>query len=281
MNILVAGAAGALGRFVVAELRRRGHWVRALSRRGGVAEADETVVADALAGGVMGTAGVDVVFSCLGQTVSAQLAPRGPGYRQVDIPANLNLLAAARRSGVGRFVYVSVLRAEEYPSNAYLDAHARVARAVASSGLSHGIVAPTGFFSAYRPLLDMARKGQTVVFGGGEARSNPIAEEDLAEVCAEACESRAEGVVEAGGPEVVTRREMAELACLAAGEPVRVRNLPLWAPTAMSGLARPFAPRMADLMAFVRVVSGSDFVAPVRGTRRLGEYLRAEAKKTA
>ena len=279
-RILVAGAAGLLGRRVLSELGERGYRRRALCRNAARArdiESEEIVSGDLLSPAAAEEAvrDIDTVFSCVGQTVSADLSIRGPGYRAVDIPANLNLLEAAKRAGVRRFVYVSVLRAEEFPGCAYLDAHAQVARAVRASGLSYGILEPTGFFSAFRALLQMAAKDQGVVFGSGTARSNPIADEDLAKVCAEAIASRENVRVAAGGPEILTRREITERAFLAIGKPARVRTVPLAVPRLIAKLAGWPAPRVADLMDFLTVLNTNDFVAPVRGERTLGDYFLA------
>jgi uncharacterized protein YbjT (DUF2867 family) len=221
--------------------------------------------------------GIDTVFSCLGQTVSADLSITGPGYRDVDVPANLNLLQAAVQSGARRFVYVSVLNAEKFPKVAYLDAHAQVAGAVKSSGLSFGILQPTGFFSAFRAAVEMVKKNQAVLFGDGSAQSNPIADEDLAEACVDSIMNSESGDIPIGGPEVYTRREILELAHRALGKPLKIRQLPLWVPALAGGMARPFAPRVADLMSFVHVISSHDFVAPARGVRRIESFFEGEA----
>jgi len=178
-RILVAGASGFLGREVVRVLQSRGHWTRAICRSSAHAQglsASEILIADALhPDGLKGAAnGVDVVFSCLGQTVSPDLSIKRPGYLAVDIPANRNLIKLAKDAGVKRFVYVSVLHADRFPYVAYLYAHAQVAAAVKSSGLSYGIIEPTGFFSHFKVLLDLVESNRAVVFGNGNSKTNPI-----------------------------------------------------------------------------------------------------------
>lgn len=163
-RVLLAGASGTLGSAVAGVLKARARWTRALCRssaRAGGLPVDEVAIAGALRPESLTDVaeGIDVIVSCLGQTVSADMSICRPGYRDVDVPANLNLLDAARRAPVRRFVYVSVLHAENHPRVACLDAHARVATAVRGSGLSHGIVEPTGFFSAFKAFLDMAQQG--------------------------------------------------------------------------------------------------------------------------
>ncbi len=100
---------------------------------------------------------VEIVVSALGAPVS----PSGVGRRsfaEVDVRANLNLLAEARTAGTRRFVYVGVYTEPVCAQTAYVGAHARVEEALRSSGLEHGLVRTTGIFGALVELLPMARR---------------------------------------------------------------------------------------------------------------------------
>ena len=286
MRVLVAGASGLLGREVVQVLNARRHWTRALCRskeRAKGLPASEVVLADALdSANLRGTAdGVDVVFSCLGQTVSGDLSIRRPGYLAVDVPANRNLLNAATRSGVRRFVYVSVLRADEFPAVTYLRVHSQVAADVKASGMSYGIIEPTGFISHYRVLLELAQTDRAVVFGDGSSKTNPIHEADLAEICADAIESNDSMVLPAGGPTIYTRWEMLAAAFDVLGKPAKIRKVPLWVPGLASRVMKWPAPRVADLMGFLQVLGAEDFVAPCNGKRTLEDLLRLAASESS
>ena len=162
MKILVAGATGVVGREVVLLSKQRGHFVRAISRDPKRAQplraiADEVLAFDAtVAANVAGTCqGLEVVVSALG----APVAPSGKGRRsfsEVDLQANLNLLAEARRAGVRRFVYVGVFSQPVYAGTAYVSAHAHVESAVRAAGLEYGFVRSTGVFGALAEMLPMA-----------------------------------------------------------------------------------------------------------------------------
>lgn len=276
-RILVAGATSVLGRTVVAALRQQGKWVRVLSRsatRAAEVAADDHAVGDALDRAQIAQCcdGIDAVFSCLGQSVGADLRNRGPGYMAVDYPANMNLLDIAQRAGVQRFVYVSAFGAEQYPAVAYFRAHADVAREIRASGLSYAIMQPTGFFSAFRAFFDMAVAGQSAMFGSGTARTNPIHDADLADVCVETLLTTENGDIPVGGPQIYTRREVLELAFGALNKPVRITRMPAWMPGVMGSLIRPFAPRIGELAQFLGVVSAEESIAPVRGSRELAAY---------
>ncbi len=121
-TVLVAGASGYLGRYVVTEFSKRGYRVRALVRNpekittGGpnlepaVADvADEIVTGDATEPRTLKDVcrGVDLVFSCMGLT-----RPQGNvTSEEVDHKGNKALLDDALLHGVKRFVYVSVYNA--------------------------------------------------------------------------------------------------------------------------------------------------------------------------
>lgn len=281
-TVLVAGATGALGRHVVRVLRERGHRVRALTRsaergRALAAFADEVRVGDAtrpeaIAGAC---AGAELVFSCLGQSVGSDPALRGPGYHAIDYVANHNLIAEAKAAGVRRFVYVSVFGAEAYTQVAYLRAHAAVATELKNSGLGYAIVQPTGYFSAYREFLELARRGLSVVIGDGKARTNPVDDGDLAAAAVGALERDDDLELPVGGPEVFSRREVMELAHKVLGTRPRLRFVPAWAVRGAARAITPFAPRLGELSQFLAAVSTSDFVAPAVGTRRLEEFYRS------
>lgn len=275
MTILVAGATGAVGFRVVEHLRRGGRAVRTLSRDptralrlDGVdvrlGDATDATTLD----GVMD--GVDAVISCLGASVAMGLAERRR-YAAVDTAANLNLLAAAERAGVGRFVYLGVHTAPGYAQTRYCQAHERVVEALAAAPIPSTVVRATGVFTAYAPLLSMARAGLGSVVGDGTARSNPIHPDDLAAVCAGALE-RGPAEIAAGGPDVLTRREMLELAFAAVGRRPRIVGVPAGAMRLQGRLLGVLHPRLGELLEFLVAVSTHDGIAPRLGQRRLRDW---------
>ena len=279
---LVAGATGALGRQVVRELLRRGHTVSALVNR---TELPRPLVGqvevrrgDALDASVTDAAcsGADVVFSCLGASVSPQMGAGRRSYDRVDTPANINLIDSAVRAGVRRFVYVSVAGQEALGHLRYVDAHEAVVRRLAAAGIDHSVVRPPGFFSAFGEILELARSGPVPIIGDGTAKTNPIHDVDLAQVCVDAIEGAGPELL-AGGPEVLTRRRIAELAVEALGRPLKVRRIPPRLVRLLVPFVRPFNPRVADITAFFAAVSVLDLVVPSRGTRTLSHYFHEMA----
>lgn len=281
MKVLVAGATGMLGREVVAALSKQGVDVRVLGRDAARLHAlgvPDVKVADArhskqLAGVCEG---VDAVFSCLGASVSLRLGAGWRGYRAVDVPANLNLVDEARRASVPRLVYVSAFVVPETAGLAYFAAHEAVAREVLATAGGH-VLRPTAFFSALGAYLDMARRGPVAVFGDGRARSNPIDDRDLAAIAVATTLGGGPSEQSIGGPEILTRRQIGELAFDALGRPHRFRKIAPWMARAGATMAAPFVPRLSQLMRFATEVSVRDLVAPQVGTRRLGDWFRERA----
>jgi uncharacterized protein YbjT (DUF2867 family) len=277
-TILVAGASGALGRRVVKLLAARDWRVRALTRDprrltslgSAVAEVADARALD------RAVAGAEAVFSCLGAPVLPDPRFGWRGFRGVDLPINRALVGAAARAGVKKVTYVSCFHDVAMRRLAYIDAHEGVVDAMRASGLAWSVVRPTGFFSAIGSFLDMARTGPLPQFGRPEARTNPIHDDDLADICVEAVHGDVQEI-DAGGPEVLSRGEMAELAFAALGKTPRYRRVPSWLMRAAAWILRPLHPRVADLLAFFNTIAARDLIAPLHGTRRLGSYLTERA----
>ena len=287
MMVLVAGATGVVGREIVLLLKQRGHFVRTISkdakRAASLREiADEVRVLDAtLQGSVDGACeGVEILVSALG----APVAPSGKGRRSfadVDLKANLNLLAEAKRAGVRRFVYVGVFSQPVYADTAYVQAHARVEAHIRESGLEYGLVRTTGVFGALAEMLPMALKGPVPVIGDGSAVTNPIDERDVAEAVLRAVDARGSSEVDIGGPEALSRLQIAEAAFTALGRPVRLVKMPVWALALVRLIYGLFNRRMGEFLSFMQLVATHSCVAPSVGTRRLLDHFAGRAKAPA
>ncbi len=275
-RILVAGSTGYLGGFVCRELKARGHFVRALARSpeklaplrdslGEVVEAQVTQpesleqVCD----------GIDVVFSSVGITRQKD----GLTFRDVDYQGNRNLLDAALRAGVQKFVYVSAVNGTRLRHLDIVDAHEAFIEELEASGLDHTVVRPTGYFSDMSGVLEMARRGRVWLIGSGTNRVNPIHGADLAVVCADAIES-SDREIAVGGPQTMTWREVAQLAFEVLDQPARVTCIPVWLMWPVVRLVRVFNRHQGELLAFFTTMATTDVVAPPTGTRTLEQQFK-------
>ena len=280
-KVLVAGATGYLGRNVVKALKDRGFWVRALGRSEAKLDpikefADELFIGEVTdPDSLDGTCdGIDVVFSSVGITRQKD----GLTYEDVDYQGNRNLLTIAEGSDVSKFVYVHVLNAEKLQHVAMIQAKEAFVDELIRSTLDHTVICPTGFFSDMEEFLSMARYGRVYLFGDGSNRINPIHGADLAEVCADALESR-EQQLDVGGPEVFTYREIAELAFEVLEKPKKITCLPKKLIAAAVGALCWVAPVKAyGPIQFLATVMTMDVVGDTYGQRRLVDHFRRCSK---
>lgn len=282
-RVLVAGASGFLGRHVVRELGAHGYDVRALIRDPGKREliegTQDTIAIDLLDPGAQIHAAmeaIDVVFSAAGQPCTLQRIADRRSFRQVDPQINRALLQAAIAQGVRKFVYVTVLAGPPLHDLAYVAAHQQFIDELKVSAIDHTVLRANGFFYSYIDLLDFARRGLAISFADGKARSNPIHEADLALACVEAIESP-HREIDVGGPETLTRREEVELAFAAVERRTRVLRIPRPLLKVALPLIRLGDHRRGEMLEFLAAISATDVLAPARGSRQLGDYLREHA----
>lgn len=288
-NVLVAGSTGYIGRYVVQEFKKRGYRVRALVRNpdkitqpGPHLEpalehlADEFFVGEATKPEtIRGVCdGVDLVFSSLGMT--------RPDFVHssfdVDYTANLNILREAQSTKCAQFVYISVFNAEAMMQIENIQAHEKFVGELRSSGMQYAIVRPTGYFSDMAQFLNMARNGVMFSLGDGDRRSNPIHGADLAKVCVDAAEGSATEI-NVGGPEILTYREVAEMAAdVVKKQPFSI-SVPIWLADGIAAVTGILNRDIHDIALFAATVSKNDTVAPQYGTHKLREFFEEMVRK--
>ncbi|NNK12826.1 MAG: SDR family oxidoreductase [Desulfofustis sp.] len=281
-KVLVAGATGYLGRYVVQEFKRRGYWVRVLARtpeklqtEGPYMEPAIDQLCDELFVGEVTSSetlvgvcdGIDIVFSSIGITRQRD----GVGFMDVDYQGNQNLLAEACQSNVSKFVFISVFMADRIADLA--SARELFIQELKQSGLAYGIVRPTGYFSDMSEYLKMARGGKVYVLGTGSNQINPIHGQDLAEVCVDSAETTQDHVErDVGGPLTYSYEEIGALACEILGVRKRIVHIPLGLVRLAVACMRPFSSRGYQAARFFTTVMSNDFVAPKAGVHRLDRY---------
>lgn len=284
-RVLVAGATGYLGRFLVKAFSARGWNVRVLVRNSSRLEepgpalspriadvVDEVVIGDVTEPETIrgAAADCDVVFS----TISLMGAKSSVTWHEVDYLGNLALLREAVSSGAQKFGYVSVFNADQLLHVPMVEAHEQFADELSRERIEHVVVRPTGYFSDVGAFLSMAQSGRVWMIGNGDTRINPIHGADLAEFCVTATAEHS-GVVEVGGPETLTQREIGKAAFQAIGTPARISRIPIALARVALSLYGLFDRRGRDLAKFFVESAARDFVAPPFGTRRLSDHFDA------
>jgi uncharacterized protein YbjT (DUF2867 family) len=283
-KVLVAGATGYLGRYVVREFKQQGFWVRALVRGkkklgepGPFGEPavldcpDEIFIGEVTKPDTLGRLcdGIDIVFSSLGLTRQKD----GVTFKDVDYQGNQNILDQSIRVGVKKFIYVSVFNAHLMKNLAIVKAHEDFVAALQNSGVSHTIIRPTGYFSDISEYFKMAASGRVYLIGNGVNRLNPIHGADLAKVCVDAVESQNDEIP-VGGPSIYSQKEIGDLAFSILAKPPKISEIPIGlAKTAVIWM-RLFNKHSADLFDFFVTGAQQDMVAPAFGSCELETYFR-------
>jgi uncharacterized protein YbjT (DUF2867 family) len=248
--ILVAGGTGLLGSRVVKLLTDAGEQVRVVTRdprrTSQLPAGVQVVVGDVRRGPL------DAAIEGCDRVVSAVHGFAGPARTSpaaVDRDGNRNLIAAAKRAGVDRFVLVSIVGASpDHPMSLHRMKYA-AEQELRASGLSAAIVRSTSFLETWIEIIGakVDEGGPALVFGPGQNPINFVSVDDVAEfvrLAAQADQRIGDGV-SVGGPQNLGFAEIAVHLLARNGRTDRPKQVPLTVLKAMSVLAQPLRPGFA------------------------------------
>ena len=263
MNVLVTGATGYVGFHVTEALSQAGHTVIALSRNGkgsstasgtnlGVHAGVEYRAADvAAATGLEGAMrGVDAVVHLVGI-----IAEKGEQtFERVHVGGTRNVLEAAKKAGVKRYLHMSALGASATAASGYSSSKYRAEELVRASGLNWTIFRPSLIFGRGddffgRVLRNLVSQAPVVPqIGDGSFPFRPVWVGDVAAAFVQAL-GKGEAVgqtLDLVGPKQYTFRELLELE------------------TQTLGLKKPFVPVPVFLMdIMVPIMNLAPALAPI------------------
>ena len=215
---LVVGATGTLGGEICSRLAQAGKPVRGLVR---ASSSPERVDALRKAGVELATGdlrdrasldaacrGVHTVYST---ATAIQSRQEGNTLDRVDREGQANLVVAARKAGVGRFVFISFRGSpdNDYPLQA---AKRATAERLKTSGIPWTIIEASMFMEVWLgPHLGFdAKNASARIFGKGDKKISWVSYKDVAALAVAAAESPAgeNQVLEIGGPEALTPLEV-------------------------------------------------------------------------
>ena len=280
-NVLLAGATGYLGSYLLRALIEKQNQVVAIVRNPNklinsnenyleIKQAEVTkpeTLQDICKG-------IDTVISTVGITRQKD----GLTYVDVDYQANMNLLAEAKKAGVKHFIYVSAIKGDKYRNLKIFEAKEKFVDALKSSGLNYTIVRPNGFFSDMKDFLQMAKSGRVYLFGSGHQKFNPIHGEDLANAIVETLDDTNKELT-IGGPDVLSLNDISKLALRALNKPIKMLHLPdylrkltLWSLRTFTSV-KTYGP-----IEFFLTLMAEDNIAPTYGKYHLKDFYTEEAK---
>jgi uncharacterized protein YbjT (DUF2867 family) len=274
MRVLVTGATGFIGPFIVQGLVDAGHTVRALEHEPGKSAglpSQESVQGDMTDPESLRRAveDVDVVVHLV-----AMLTGKREDFERVMEQGTRDLVAAAKEAGVKRFVLMSALGTDEQTKELVPYYHAKweMEQTVKASGLEYVIFRPSFVFGRGRAALlqfsQIAKAPVTPIIGPGTQRIQPIWVDDVAAYFVAGVElpEAANRTFELGGPDVVTWNEFWPLLKDALGVRRRTLHLPFGLMRPVAGVLEklPTPPITRDQLAMLdagdNVVTNSDAV---------------------
>lgn len=238
-RVLIVGATGTVGQAAVRALLARGHEVVCFlrARAHGAAAVEHALAGASLRVGEVtdpsslardGVRGerFDAVVSCMASRTGA---PHDAWA--VDCVAQRNVLDAATKAGVARFVLLSAICVQK-PRLAFQHAKLAFERELIDSGLSYSIVRPTALFKSLSGQVERVRRGKRfLVFGDGRATAcKPISDRDLGGYLADCLDDPAKHnrTLPIGGPgPAITPREQGERLFALAGREPRFAEIPV------------------------------------------------------
>jgi nucleoside-diphosphate-sugar epimerase len=214
MRVALTGATGFLGRYIVNRLTERGHfcrcWFRPQADRGGFQNHDAI---EWVPGRLDDPSAAEALVYGADAVVHAALCRPGAGFRgaegdpvdfvQTNVVGTIRLIEAARRAGVGRFVFIATCAVHEiilddrpldeshplWPTSHYGAHKAAIEKFVHSYGFGHGYpicsLRPTGIYGLARPvsasrwfeLVRRVKRGERIATarGGKEVHAVDVA----------------------------------------------------------------------------------------------------------
>jgi uncharacterized protein YbjT (DUF2867 family) len=196
MKITVFGATGLIGSKVVELLNGAGYDVVAASRSAGVDVLSGEGLVEALGG-------AEVLVDVVNSPSFADDA-----VMEFFTTSTRNLIDAAKQTGVGHYVALSIVGADGLPESGYMRAKVAQEKEITASGLAYTIVRATQFHEFAEAITQTLVSGDEVRVPDG--RIQLIASEEVAAEVAQAAQTAAvNGIVNIGGPEKLSFADMA------------------------------------------------------------------------
>lgn len=271
MSILIVGATGTLGRQIARRALDEGYEVRCLVRSfrraaflrewGAELVQGDLCVPESLPPALEGVTAV--IDAATARPTDAQ------SIRQVDWEGKVNLIQAAQAAQIERFIFFSILNAEQFPDVPLMDIKRCTELFLAESGLTYTILQPCGFLQGLIgqyaiPILE----NQAVWVTGETAPTAYMNTQDIARFAVKALSIPA--TENQTFPMVGTRAwgayEIIRLCERLSGQQAKISRMPIGLLRTVRRIARFFqwGQNLADRLAFTEVVAtGKPLDAPM------------------
>lgn len=279
MKVVLAGAYGNLGADILKSLLRDGHEVIAadIAERDLILEGNYTFKKiDATKPETLNGLcdGADIVITTIGLTGASTTVT---SY-DVDYRGNMNLYNEAKRAGVKRFNYISVISCDEPEAEKVpmLNAKYLVEEEIKKQDMKYVIYRPTGYFydiaKVFKPYVD---KGEMQLLKGyGHVRANVVDCSDFADFIVEHMNDT-NVTYNIGGKETYTYEEMAAMCFEAADKPLKIKWAPVWLFGILANLPKIKKAGKHDIILFSKWTLSHDLVGNTCiGSKSFKEYIK-------
>lgn len=280
MKVVLAGAYGNLGSYILKSLIAKGHEVIAAD----IAERDLGIEGNFTFKKIDVTNpetlkglcdGADVVITTVGLTGAST---KVTSY-DIDYKGNIAIYEEAKRAGVKKFNYISVISCDEKGAEKVPMLHAKelVEEEIKKQELDWIIYRPTGYFydivKVFKPYVDGGEMQLLKGFGG--VKANVVDCPDFADFIVEHMNDK-NVTYNVGGKETYTYEEMAAMCFEAAGKPLKIKWAPIWLFGILANLPKIKKAGKHDIILFSKWTLSHDLVGDtVVGEKSFAEYIKS------
>ena len=281
--VLVVGGTGMLGSQVATELVKRGKQVRALVRPGSDASRLEAAGVEIARGDMMDAwsllramEGADAVIT----SAAGYTRHRKGDTPKTDTVGNTNLVEAASRTGIRRFVLTSILTCDQTPQVPHFWHKKLTEDKLQELGVPFVALRPGAFLDQVTRFGgDPFRKGRLTWMGSPRIPLTFVLTSDLAGYLAEAVDlPDLDGRrIDIGWDRPVGMQDVADIAGRLTGKTLSVRTVPAGILRAAGTVLAPVSPMAKDLSAMIEWFQTGRYVADTTLQRQFfGEPPTAE-----
>lgn len=254
--ILIVGVTGVLGRETARQLLAIGQKVRGLTRNPSKAEDLKALGAEIVQGDLINKASIERACQGVDAVLASAHQLMGTGNyasEAVDDAGHRVLIDAAKAAGVKHFVYTSIQKVSpDHPVDFYRS-KAKVEEYLKASGLSYTILRPPALMEWHvHNLLGVSilTTGKATIYGAGNNPANYMAAKDAAHLAVIALtDPKIKGcTIEMGGPDNVTKNQIANMYMRLSGKQAKVSHVPVGVMKVMVPIMRSFQPVISRLM---------------------------------
>jgi uncharacterized protein YbjT (DUF2867 family) len=238
MKVLITGGTGYIGSRLRRVISEQGHDVRLLVRPGSDAALDGRDSYEIIEGNIFNTNSClracdrrDAVVHLIG--IIREFPAKGITFDQHHRAATWNIVDAAKRSGVPRFLHMSALGVREDAVAAYHRTKFEAEKIVETSGLRWTIFRPSLVMGSgdhfTGEVIDLLDLPAVPMIGGGKTLFQPIALDDVCTVMTKALSmpETQQQIYELGGPDRISFKDLVAKVAGQVGVRYRTINVPM------------------------------------------------------